>query len=146
MNHAPRNPRSLVLIGAIVALSLITGYIHLTLASTTSLLGLLFLANAAGFATLAGALLAVSLVRRPLFQRFAWLPRLGLAGLTAMTIAGYLVLGPYFLLGWLTKAVELAILILLLVDVTRTYGSPLAFVRAALSSLRRSSAAAGGRV
>ena len=69
-------------------------------------------------------------VPHPFVRRFAWLPRVGLAGYTAVTIAAYLVMGPYFSLGWIAKAVELGILVLLAADVVRVYGSPAGLVRA----------------
>jgi hypothetical protein len=52
-----------------------------------------------------------------------------------VTIIGYLVIGPYFGLGWVAKAIEVAILTLLIVDVARVYGSPAGLVRAAVRSL-----------
>jgi hypothetical protein len=114
---------------AIVDLALITAYIHLTLGGT------LFTLNALGYAALAAALL-VSAVPHPFVTRFAWVPRVGLAGYTAVTIVAYLVMGPYFTLGWVAKAVEVAILVLLTADLVRLYGSPAGLVRAALGSLR----------
>jgi uncharacterized membrane protein YeiB len=114
---------------AIVDLALITAYIHLTLGGT------LFTLNALGYAALAAALL-VSAVPHPFVTRFAWVPRVSLAGYTAVTIVAYLVMGPYFTLGWVAKAVEVAILVLLAADLVRLYGSPAGLVRAALGSLR----------
>ena len=114
---------------AIVDLALITAYIHLTLGGT------LFTLNALGYGALAAALL-VSAVPHPFITRFAWVPRVGLAGYTAVTIVAYLVMGPYFTLGWVAKAVEVAILVLLAADLVRLYGSPGGLVRAALGSLR----------
>jgi hypothetical protein len=58
-----------------------------------------------------------------------------LAGYAALTIASYLVIGPYFSLGWIAKAIELAIIGLVLVDVVRVYGSPVGLVRSALDSV-----------
>jgi hypothetical protein len=115
---------------AIVGLTLTTAYIHLSLG------GLLFTLNAIGYAVLA-AVLAAGAVPHRLVSRFSWLPRVGLAGFTALTIAAYLVIGPYFSLGWIAKAVELAILALLAADVVRVYGSPAGLVRAALATLDR---------
>ena len=114
---------------AIVDLTLITAYIHLTLGGT------LFTLNALGYAALASALVA-SAVPHPFVRRFAWLPRVGLGAYTALTIGAYLVMGPYFTLGWVAKAVEVAILVLLAVDLVRVYGSPRELVRSALGSLR----------
>lgn len=114
---------------ATVDLALITAYIHLTLGGT------LFTLNALGYAALAAALL-VSAVPHPFVRRFAWVPRVGLAGYTAVTIVAYLVMGPYFSLGWVAKAVEVAILVLLAADLVRLYGSPAGLFRAAMGSLR----------
>ena len=110
---------------AIVELTLITAYIHLTLGGT------LFTLNALGYAALAAAL-ALTAVPHPFIRRFAWLPRVGLGAYTVATIVGYLVIGPYFTLGWIAKGIELAILVLLAVDLIRLYGSPSAIVRAAV--------------
>jgi hypothetical protein len=114
---------------AIVDLALITAYIHLTLG------GMLFTLNALGYAALAAAVVA-SAIPHPFARRFAWLPRLGLGAYTAVTIVAYLVMGPYFSLGWVAKAVEVAILTLLAADLVRLYGSPNGLARAALGSLR----------
>lgn len=124
-----------LLTAGIVALSLATGYVHLTLGDTSSLMGLLFLAAAAGYAVLAAAIVVGAAGRRPLVRRFSWAPRVGLAGLAAMTIAGYLAIGPYFTLGWITKGIELGIMALLAGDVVRVYGSASGLVRAAVASV-----------
>jgi hypothetical protein len=119
------------LTAAIVALTLTTAYIHF------SLVGVLFTLNALGYLALAVALVVGAGAPHPLIDRFSWLPRLGLAGYTLVTIGAYLVMGPYFSLGWLAKGVEVAILALLAVDVLRVYGSPMGLVRAAFASLPR---------
>ena len=118
------------LTAAIVSLTLATAYIHLSLG------GLLFTLNAIGYAVLAVAVAAGAVPHR-LLSRFSWLPRVGLAGFTAVTIAGYLIIGPYFSLGWIAKAVELGILALLAVDMVRVYGSPAGLVRAAMATFDR---------
>jgi hypothetical protein len=112
----------------IVELTVITAFIHLTLG------GLLFTVNGLGYVALAAAVAAISVVRGPL-ARFEWLPRIGLAGYTAATIGAYLVIGPYFSLGWVAKGIEAAILTLVAVDLLVRYGSPRAVVRTALDSL-----------
>jgi hypothetical protein len=120
---------SRILTAAIVALTIATAYIHLGLG------GLLFTLNAAGYAALAAALLVVATVPHPLVERFAWAPRIGLAGYAATTIVAYLVMGPYFSLGWVAKAIEVTILGLLAADLQQTYGSPARLLRAALASV-----------
>jgi hypothetical protein len=119
---------------AIVDLALITAYIHLTLGGT------LFTLNALGYAGLAAAVVATALPH-PFLRRFAWLPRVGLIGYAAVTIVAYLVMGPYFSLGWIAKAVEVALIVVVAVDLVRIYGSPAGIVRSALSSLRPGSGA-----
>jgi hypothetical protein len=70
-----------------------------------------------------------------MIQRFSWFPRIALMGYAALTIAGYLVIGPYFTLGWIAKGVEVALIVLVAVDIFRVYGSPMGFVRTALDSV-----------
>jgi hypothetical protein len=62
-------------------------------------------------------------------------PRLALIGYTAMTIAGYLVMGPYFTLGFIAKGIEVALVTLLVIDIIRVYGGPFGLVRTALESV-----------
>lgn len=118
----------LALTAAIVELTLTTAYIHLTLG------GLLFTLNALGYFALAVAIAVGGARPHPLIDRFSWLPRLGLAGFTLVTIGAYLVIGPYFSLGWVAKGIEVAILTLLAADVIRVYGSPMGLIRAAVAS------------
>src|SRR5688572_2186915 len=87
------------LTAAIVGLTLTTAYIHFTLG------GLLFTLNALGYVGLAMALV-IGAIPSPFVDRFSWLPRVGLAAFTAVTIGAYLVIGPYFGLGWTAKGVE----------------------------------------
>lgn len=117
------------LTAAIVALTLATAYIHFTLG------GVLFTLNALGYVGLAMAMVVGSLPY-PYIDRFSWLPRVGLAAFTAVTVVAYLVIGPYFSLGWIAKGVEVGILVLLAVDVIRVYGSPAGLGRTAFASLR----------
>lgn len=113
----------------IVGLSLATGYIHLGLG------GLLFTLNALGYAGLAALIVIGAAVPMPIVKRFSWFPRLALIGYTAMTIAGYLVMGPYFALGFIAKGIEVALIAFLVADVIRVYGSPMGLVRSALASV-----------
>ena len=118
-----------IIVIAIVELTLTTAFIHLTLG------GLLFTLNAIGYAVLAVAMVVIATVSHLFVRRFDWLPRVGLAVYTVATIGGYLVMGPYFSLGWVAKAIEIAILTLLVADLHRAYGSPSGLVRAALASV-----------
>ena len=125
----PNGILGLVLTLVAVELALTTAYIHFTLGGT------LFMLNAAGYVALAAGMLLFALPHR-LTARFAWVPRLGLLGYTLTTIAAYLVMGPYFTLGWIAKAVELSILLVLAGDLGRLYGSPGGLLRAVLGSVR----------
>jgi hypothetical protein len=129
---------AVILPGAIVGLALATAYIHLGLG------GLLFTMNGLGYLGLAGLFAIGAAVQHPLVRTFSWAPRVMLAGYAGLTIAGYLVMGPYFTLGWITKGIEVALIALVAVDVMRVFGSPVGLVRAALASIpgRRTTAAA----
>jgi len=118
-----------VLTAAIVGLTLATAYIHSTLG------GLLFTLNALGYLGLAALIVIGAAAPVAIVERFSWFPRLALIGYTAMTIAGYLVMGPYFSLGWIAKGIEVGLIALLVVDVIRVYGSPAGMVRSALGSV-----------
>ena len=118
-----------VLTVAIVGLTLATAYIHSTLG------GLLFTLNALGYLGLAGLIVIGAAAPVAVVERFSWFPRIALLGYTGMTIAGYLVMGPYFTLGFIAKGIEVALVALLVVDVFRVYGSPMGMVRSALDSV-----------
>jgi hypothetical protein len=118
-----------VLTAGIVGLTLATAYIHLGLG------GLLFTLNGLGYAGLAGLIVIAAVAPLAIVQRFAWFPRLALIGYAAMTIGGYLVMGPYFTLGFIAKGIEVALIALLVLDVIRVYGSPMGLVRTALESV-----------
>jgi hypothetical protein len=112
-------PVGAVLRVGIVALALATAYIHSMLGGT------LFMLNAIGYATLAAAMV----VPIPFVAQRRLIARLALTGFTATTIVGYLLIGPYFQLGFITKGIEVALLAVLAVDTFRTHGSPLAIAR-----------------
>lgn len=118
-----------VLTIGIVALTAATAFIHLTLG------GLLFLLNGVGYAGLIGLIVLAAIAPHPLIARFDWFPRVALIGYTAATIGGYLIIGPYFALGWITKGIEVALIALVVVDVYRVYGSPQRLVRRAIASV-----------
>ena len=118
-----------VLGAGIVGLTLVTANIHLGLG------GMLFMLNGLGYLGLAALYVVGSAAPTPMIQRFSWFPRIALMGYAALTIAAYLVMGPYFTLGWIAKGVETALIVLVAVDIVRVYGSPMGFVRAALDSL-----------
>lgn len=118
-----------VLTAAIVGLTGATAYIHLGLG------GLLFTLNGLGYLGLAGLIVIGAAAPMEIVQRFSWFPRVALMGYAAMTIAGYLVMGPYFTLGWIAKGIEVALIVALAVDIVRVYGSPMGLVKAAVDSI-----------
>jgi hypothetical protein len=129
MSMLRSRPAGFVLTAAIVGLTLATANIHLGLG------GLLFTLNALGYAGLATLVVIGAAAPMPIVQRFSWFPRVALIGYTAMTIAGYLVMGPYFTIGWIAKGIEVVLIGLVVVDVIRVYGSPMGLVRSALESV-----------
>jgi hypothetical protein len=118
-----------MLVAAIVFLTLVTANIHLGLGGT------LFTLNGLGYIGLAALYVIGAAAPTALVQRFSWFPRIALMGYAALTIAGYLVMGPYFTLGWIAKAVEVALIALVAVDIFRVFGSPMGFIRSALESV-----------
>ncbi len=128
-----RDAFSVVLLAAIVGLTLATAWIHFNLG------GLLFLLNAAGYAALAAAVMGSSVLPVTLIQRLGWLPRLALIGYAGVTIAAWAVMGPYFQLAYIAKAIEAVLIAVLLVDIYRSFGGPIEIfnrARATLSALR----------
>ncbi|HEX5578778.1 MAG TPA: hypothetical protein VFY43_03845 [Candidatus Limnocylindria bacterium] len=122
-------PAGVILPTAIVTLTLTTSWIHMNLG------GLLFTLNGLGYAGLSAAYAIAAAAPHPVIARFSWLPRIALAGYTTTTIVGYLIIGPYFALGFITKGIELTILVLLALDVVRVYGGGRSFIRTAVDSL-----------
>jgi hypothetical protein len=110
MTNTPR----ILLTGVIVELTLATALIHFSLGGT------LFLLNAAGYFTLGTAYLVAAAVPVPVIRRLSWLPRVGLALFASVTIMAYLVIGPYFTLGWVTKGIEVALVTLVIADLLLT--------------------------
>jgi hypothetical protein len=118
-------PIELVLRVGIVALTLATAYIHLTLG------GVQYTLNAIGY--LVGA--AAMVVPLAMAVRYRWLVRLALAGYAAGTIAAWAIEGPYYSTAYLAKAIELALITLLALDFVRHDGDPIDRVRNAIRSL-----------
>ena len=131
---ADRSAVDLLLRGAIVALALATAWIHYRLG------GLLFLANAAGYATL-----ALAMVLPGPFSGIRWLTRLALLGFTVVTIVAWLAFGARFDLAYLDKAIEVALVGLLLLEIQRADGGPLGVVRRARRSVAGLVGALAGR-
>lgn len=108
----------------IVALTLATAYIHSTLG------GLLFTLNAAGYAVAAVAMV----VPIALAIRFRWVVRLGLMGYAAATIAGWAIQGPYYSTAFIAKGIEVALIFVLAIDFLRADGNPVSVVKRELAA------------
>jgi hypothetical protein len=123
---------------AIVGLTLGTAYIHSTLG------GLLFTLNAAGYLVAAVAMIAPL----PVASRFRWFIRIGLMGYAATTTVGWAITGPYYSTAYVAKAIEVALIVVLAVDFVRFDGNPINKVRSeialALATLRGRTAEPAG--
>jgi hypothetical protein len=108
---------------AIVGLVLGTAWIHSTLG------GLLFTLNAAGYLVAALAIVAPI----ALASRFRWFIRIGLAGYALTAIVAWAIMGPYYSTAYLAKAIEVALIALLVVDFVRFDGNPFTKVRAEIA-------------
>jgi hypothetical protein len=132
-------PVDMAIRAAIVALTLATGYIHLTLG------GLLFTLNAMGYFVAAVAMVAPLAIA----VRFRWVVRLGLIGYAATTILGWAIMGPYFTTAYVAKAIEVALIVLVAIDFARMDGNPLTVIRREIEAIsnmvdRRSGTAGAG--
>jgi hypothetical protein len=115
----PTSPAGLILRAAIVALALATGWIHFKLG------GLLFSLNAAGYVVAAAAMVAPV----GLAVRFRWFIRLGLIAYAATAIVAWYVMGPRYDIAYIAKAIEVALIALLLVEARVYDGNPLRRLR-----------------
>lgn len=129
---APRThrARAAALTTSIVALTLVTGAIHLSLG------GLMFTLNALGYFALAAAFVVGAAISHPLVVRFSWLPRVALIGYAAVSIGAWLLIGGRYELAYVTKGVEVALIVLLILDIYRVYGGVRGVVRQAVASVR----------
>ena len=123
LNRAARvtaRPRISVVRLLVVTLALATAAIH------ASLGGMLFLANAIGYATFAVAMV----VPGPL-GRIRWLVRVALLGFTAATIGGWLLFGARFQLAYVDKAIEVGLIAVTAFELWRSDGGPIGVARQA---------------
>jgi hypothetical protein len=111
----PLSDADIVLRVAIVALTLATAYIHLTLG------GLLFTLNAVGYVVGAAAMVAPVAIA----VRYRWLVRIGLAAYAATTVVGWLIDPVFYSTAYLAKAIEIALIGLLALDFARRDGNPI---------------------
>ena len=132
----PLTDADILLRVAIVAMTLATAYIHLTLG------GLLFTLNAIGYAVGAAAMVAPLAV----VVRYRWLVRIGLAGYAAATIAGWAIDPLFYSTAYVAKAIEVGLIALLILDFARRDGNPIDRIRDGLRGLRtRPQGPASGR-
>jgi hypothetical protein len=111
----PLTDADILLRVAIVALTLATAYIHLTLG------GPLFTLNAIGYAVGAAAMVAPLAIA----VRHRWLVRIGLAGYAAVTIAAWAIDPLFYSTAYVAKAIEVALIALLILDFARRDGNPI---------------------
>ena len=116
-----RDTPSLVLRLAIVGLALATAYIHYTLG------GMMFMANAAGFLVLGVAMILPLAVA----SRYRWLVRAALILFTLATIGGWLMFGARYSTGYLATGIEVALVVLLGIEMLRYDGGPVAVIQKA---------------
>jgi hypothetical protein len=93
----------------IAALTLATAAIHASLGST------LFILNGIGYAVLACAIL----LPVPLLARGRWMVRVALLGFTLVTIGAWILFGARFPLAYVDKAIELALVVVLAIEIGR---------------------------
>jgi hypothetical protein len=123
--NRPLSDADIVLRVAVVALTLATAYIHLTLG------GLLFTLNAIGYVV--GAIAMV--VPIAIAVRHRWLVRIGLAAYAATTIAAWVIDPIHYSTAYVAKAIELALIALLAIDFIRRDGNPIERIRHEIRSL-----------
>jgi hypothetical protein len=104
---------------AIVALTLSTAYIHYTLG------GMMFMANAAGFLVLGVAMI----LPLALASRYRWLVRAALILFALATIGGWLMFGARYSTGYLATGIEVALVVLLGIEMMRYDGGPMAVIQ-----------------
>jgi hypothetical protein len=115
----PSIAEAVVLRSLIVALTLGTASIHLTLG------GLRFTLSASGYVV--GAIAMV--LPLALAIRHRWIIRLGLAGYAAGTIVAWALEGPFYPTAYLTKGIELALIGLLAIEFTTYDGQAVERIR-----------------
>jgi hypothetical protein len=115
----PASRTGLLLRATIVALTIATGWIHLTLGR------LLFSLNGLGYLVAAAAMIAPV----ALAVRFRWFIRLGLVGYALMAIVGWYLTGPRYDVAYLAKAIEIGLIALLAIEIRAYDGSPLRRLR-----------------
>ena len=122
----PTSPAGVAVRLAIVGLTVATGWIHLNLG------GLLFAMNGLGYFAAAVAMVAPLAIA----IRFRWLLRLGLIGYAATAIVAWYLTGPRYEVAYVAKAIEVALIGLLALEVWAFDGNPLRRIRRGLQPTR----------
>jgi hypothetical protein len=125
--HGTSNAVGLAVRAAIVGLAIATGAIHLTLG------GMLFTLNGLGYLVAAVAMV----IPLAFAARYRWLVRIGLVGYALATIIGWWLMGPRYSTAYLAKAIEVALIGLLLVEIRAYDGNPIRRIRGLDIRLRR---------
>jgi hypothetical protein len=109
----PRSSERLVgwaLVVLIVLLTLATGYVHYLVG------GIMLTLNALGYLGLAALVVGAAIA----FRRALPLVLLAVAAYAAVTIIGWLVMGPYYDVAYLAKAIEVALIATIAVTLWRS--------------------------
>ena len=122
----PSTPAGVLVRVAIVGMTVATGWIHLNLG------GLLFALNGLGYFVAAVAMLAPLAIA----IRFRWFIRLGLIGYAATAIVAWYLTGPRYDVAYIAKAIEVALIGLLGIEIWAYDGNPLRRVRRVLQPSR----------
>lgn len=122
----PTTPAGVLVRGAIVGLTVATGWIHLGLG------GLLFAMNGLGYFVAAVAMIAPLAIA----IRFRWFIRLGLIGYAATAIVAWYLTGPRYDVAYIAKAIEVALICLLALEAWAYDGNPLRRIRRGLQPSR----------
>jgi hypothetical protein len=125
--HGTSNAVGLAVRAAIVGLAIATGAIHQTLG------GMLFTLNGLGYLVAAVAMV----IPLAFAARYRWLVRIGLVGYALATIVGWWLMGPRYSTAYLAKAIEVALIGLLLVEIRAYDGNPIRRIRGLDIRLRR---------
>jgi hypothetical protein len=115
------------LLAVIVILTLATAYIHFWVG------GIMLLLNAGGYAGLTLLVIGSTIV----LPRTLPLILVALAAYAAVTIVGWLVIGPYFDVAYLAKAIEVALIATIGITLRQMPGEPRAAILWALSLVRQ---------
>jgi hypothetical protein len=118
----PTSTAGVALRAAIVALTIATGWIHLTLGSP------LFTLNAIGYFVAAVAMVAPI----ALAVRFRWFIRLGLIGYAVTAIVAWFLMGPRYDVAYVAKAIEVGLIALLALEIRAYDGNPISRIRQAV--------------